>query len=391
MRAPVSMPFSRAAASLCGSCGLDRWSKQCNANFGLGTRPLNEFAIVALCSSIVAFSIAVRVARAARTCACWLAAFTLASSLCQPLNAQVNAQVADVTSSDSNTSGPFAAPLEASVGVSSAGSPSVVIELQGAILKTIDATTMAAQVAGPIKELLVKEGDIVTAGQTMGCIHDEALRLELEQLRTQVAMAEKKQSNDINQRLAEKSSQVASTEYQRALSANARVADTYPINEIDRLKLIADRAELEVERAAYEQELAVFDVTLAKGSYRLAYERYTRHQLIAPAGGVVVSVEKRVGEWVEPGTDLLRIVRIDQLRVEGFIRSDQAHPNLVGQAARVALEEQGKSQWLPGKVVFVSPDANPVNSQVRVFIEVDNPQATLRPGLRVRASIDALE
>ncbi len=197
-----------------------------------------------------------------------------------------------------------------------------------------------------------------------------------------------KQSNNINQRLAEKSQQVASTEYQRALGANARVADTYPINEIDRLRLIADRAELEVERAAYEQELAAFDVTLAKGSYRQAYERYTRHQLLAPAGGVVVSLEKRAGEWVEPGTDLLRIVRIDQLRVEGFIPADQAHPHLVGQTARVALVGEAEDQWWPGKVVFVSPDANPVNSQVRVFIEVGNEAATLRPGLRVRATID---
>ncbi|MCA9156957.1 MAG: efflux RND transporter periplasmic adaptor subunit [Planctomycetales bacterium] len=267
------------------------------------------------------------------------------------------------------------------------------IELEGAILKTIDATSLAAQVAGPLRELLVKEGDIVKANQALGKINDDALRLELEQLKTQITVAQKKQANDIDERLAEKSLQVARTEYERAMNANARVPGTYPINEIDRLKLLADRTQLEVERAKYEQELAAFEVTLAQGSYRQTYERFLRHQLAAPAAGVVVSVEKRAGEWVEPGTDLLRIVRIDQLRVEGFISSEEASPQLVGRSARITMADKhvsktADSQNWQGKVVFVSPDVNPVNSQVRVFIEVDNPNGVLRPGLRVQARIE---
>lgn len=357
---------------------------------------MNEFFTLPVRSAKVASSGPFRSTKTAKIFAGVLAAFVLSSPLCNPLHAQATAQAADVqidVQVDGAASGsktPTLAPSPGPIGLSinPLAAEAAAIEVQGAILKTIDATTLAAQVAGPLKKLLVKEGDLVNAGQALGSINDDSLRLELEQLKTQVAMAEKKQNDDINQRLAEKSRQVALTEYERALGANARVADTYPINEIDRLRLIADRAELEVERAAYEQELAVFDVTLAKGSYRQAYERYTRHQLVAPAGGVVVSVEKRIGEWVEPGTDLLRIVRIDQLRVEGFIPADQAHANLVGQAARVALVGEPNDPWWPGKVVFVSPDANPVNSQVRVFIEVDNGSAALRPGLRVRAAID---
>ncbi len=312
-----------------------------------------------------------------------------ASSGLSPLQAQTAGTTADTTANTDEP--PAATQLDSIEQPEMATAP--VIELEGAILKTIDATTLAAQVAGPLRELLVKEGDIVKANQALGKINDDALRLELEQLKTQVAVAQKKQVNDIDQRLAEKSMQVAHTEYERALHANARVPGTYPINEIDRLKLLVDRTELEVERAKYDQELAAFEVTLAQGNYRQTYERFLRHQLAAPAAGVVVSVEKRAGEWVEPGTDLLRIVRIDQLRVEGFISSDEANPQLVGRSARIAIADQSASApaeshtWL-GRVVFVSPDVNPVNSQVRVFIEVDNPNGVLRPGLRVQARIE---
>ncbi len=257
------------------------------------------------------------------------------------------------------------------------------IPLEGAILKTIETTTLSAQVAGTIRELKANEGDRVSAGQLLGRINDEAVRLELEQLRIQEEIANRKQTNDINRRLAEKGQQVAQTEYQRALTANARVPNTYPINEIDRLKLVADQAKLEVERAAYEQELAGMEVTLAKGNYRKTYELYTRHQVTAPTAGVVVAVEKRTGEWVEPGSDLLRIVRIDRLRVEGFISAAHAQQKLVGKTATITTSDDS----IKGTVVFVSPDVNPVNSQVRVFIEIDNANGKWRPGLRVDVHI----
>lgn len=262
------------------------------------------------------------------------------------------------------------------------------VAVEGAILKTVEATSLAAEVPGTIRELQVKEGDVVEVGQSLGRIKDEAVRLELSQLKTQIEVARKKQSNEINLRLAEKARQVADNEYQRALNANERVPNTYPLNEIDRLELVADQAQLEIERAQHEQEIAAFEVSLALGNYRKTYELYTRHQITAPAAGVVVAVEKRNGEWVEPGTELLRIVRTDPLRVEGFVAAADIRGDLVGQSAKISLMGEQKQESLNGRVVFVSPDVNPVNSQVRVFIEIDNPEERLRPGLRVNARIE---
>ncbi len=124
--------------------------------------------------------VAQRSAKVAQAIACALAIFALAPLLCASLYAQGNDQDAAATGSASEAQSSATSP---SVGPSIAppDSPADALELHGAILKTIDATTLAAQVAGPIKELLVKEGDIVTCGQSLGSIHDEALRLELEQ------------------------------------------------------------------------------------------------------------------------------------------------------------------------------------------------------------------
>lgn len=268
------------------------------------------------------------------------------------------------------------------------GSPQVTVE--GAILKTIDSTTISAQTAGIIQELKVKEGSRVKAGNELARVKDKPLRLKLAQLLSQVERAKKELANDIDTRLAEKAREVAETEYERALEANERVADTYPLNEIDRLRLVADKSRLEVERTLHEKDLAKFDVTTAISEYRQTYELFLQHQVKAPVDGVVVSVSRRAGEWVEPGTELLEIVRLDVLRVEGFVHAQDARAGLQGKSASVQVRAS-ETTTLQGEVVFVSPDVNPVNSRVRVFIEIENKDGKLRPGSPVEAFIDSAE
>jgi multidrug efflux pump subunit AcrA (membrane-fusion protein) len=103
--------------------------------------------------------------------------------------------------------------------------------------------------------------------------------------------------------------------------------------------------------------------------------------------GVVIAINKRVGEWVEPGTELLEIVRIDRLRIEGFVKASAISKPLVGKQASVTVLKGDEERKLQGKVVFVSPDANPVNGQVRVYLEIDNRMREFRPGMRVNATI----
>jgi multidrug efflux pump subunit AcrA (membrane-fusion protein) len=48
---------------------------------------------------------------------------------------------------------------------------------------------------------------------------------------------------------------------------------------------------------------------------------------------------------------------------------------------RVAPPGKPEAEY-KGRVVFVSPEIDPANSQVRIWAEIDNPQLHLRPGLR---------
>lgn len=263
------------------------------------------------------------------------------------------------------------------------------VKVENALLKTIESTVVSAEVTGKIEALTVVEGDEVRLNQPLGKIHDTAVMLRLERTKIAMAIARKKRQSDIDLRLAKGRAAVAQNELERAESANARLANTYGPKEVDRLRLVASSAQIEIERASYDRELFELEVLNAENEYRQAEELLAQHQIRSPAIGIVASLNRRVGEWVEPGTELLRIVRIDRLRVEGFISGAAASKNLVGSLAKVTVMVDGDAKLVEGRVVFVSTEANSINGQIRVYLEIDNSQGEFLPGMRVEASIEA--
>lgn len=261
------------------------------------------------------------------------------------------------------------------------------IVVEGAILKTIESTSIATQVTGLLQEVVVKEGNKVKKGQEIAKIDDALIQLQLEKALVSLDATKKKQGSEIDLKLAEKSQTVAESEYKRALSANASVQNAYPVSEVERLKLLLDRSMLEVDRAKFQREMVAMDIASAEIECKQSRETLKRHRVVAPCDGVVVAVEKRAGEWVEPGTVVLKIVQIDRLRIEGFVQAENALPNLVGSKAMVEVTNGDELLEMTAELVFVSLDANPLNSQVRVFLEVDNTAGKLRPGLRPKTVI----
>lgn len=261
------------------------------------------------------------------------------------------------------------------------------VTVESALLKTIEATTIAAEVSGTLAEMSVVEGERVSVAQLMGKVRDQAVQLQLTESRIALEIAQKKLASEVDIELAVKRARVAKNELERAVLANQRIADTYPAKEIDRLSLVAESADLEVQRARHLQDLIRLDVKMAENDLLKAEELLQRHQILSPVGGVVVSLNKRVGEWVEPGTELMRIVKIDRLRIEGFVSPEASGQKLMDQPATVTVLTGKQERQVTGEVVFVSPDANPINGRVRVFLEIDNTAGEFRPGMRVLATI----
>jgi multidrug efflux pump subunit AcrA (membrane-fusion protein) len=265
------------------------------------------------------------------------------------------------------------------------------IIVEGAILKTVEVTSVAAQVQGLLSNVSVREGDRVKIQSPLAAIQSTATELQLQRSKVALDVAQKNFENTIDIELARKTFAVAQNEYLRAVEANKRVEDVYPAIEINRLELVRDRANLEIDRSRYAKEISQLELAKIQIEYRQLEDILDKHNLRAPVSGMVVALEKRVGEWVEPGTVVLRLVEIDRLRIEGFMQAEQADSKWLNTQAQVELQLSGKTIQTTAKLVFISPEVNPINSQVRVHLDVDNRDGKLRPGLRPKVWIPAVQ
>jgi macrolide-specific efflux system membrane fusion protein len=62
--------------------------------------------------------------------------------------------------------------------------------------------------------------------------------------------------------------------------------------------------------------------------------------------------------------------------------------SLLGRAVQVVTkDDEGATIELDGEISFVSPEVDPINSQVRVWAEFDNPKLLVRPGTSAVAKV----
>lgn len=269
------------------------------------------------------------------------------------------------------------------------------IELTNALTRAREVIEISAEISGPIKTLNVMEGSRIKIGQEIAKIKDERAALAMQKAKLEWDVADKKQKSDIAERLTEKAALVAATEYDRAVRANKEIPNTYAESEVDRRKLVYEKAKLEIEQAAYERSVIVGEAAIAKNVLDQAQLELRRHQITSPVNGMVVGLKRQLGEWVEPGVPILEVVDLDYFRVEGFVTVSQASLALAGRDAEVQVSLGNETWEKSGKVVFVSPEANPVNAQVRIIIEVpfstEKERLSFRSGLKCKATVSSTE
>ena len=280
--------------------------------------------------------------------------------------------------------------IAASLVGSSAGSTALAQESSAVtcrgLISLIDDVQVPAHRAGVVTGLPVREGDEIARGALIAQIDDAQSKLEADAARAEREAADSKAKSDVDVRFAVATHLVAVAEHRKGVEANQNVAEALSQSEIDRLKLAADQAELRIEASKHEVGQRGLDAKAFVARAELAELDVLRRKTTAPFAGIVAERLVREGEWIEPGEPVVRLVKLDRLRVETFVKvADLLPGELVGRSMtiRVALA-RGRTEQFEGRVVFVSPLVQP-GGDYCVWAEVDNRkdgnQWLLRPGL----------
>ena len=264
----------------------------------------------------------------------------------------------------------------------------VPLEAESVLITLIEQVDVPAKELGVLDRVSVSEGQTVDEGAPLAQIDDEDIQVAKRRASQELGIARMQAENDVNVRYAKKSLGVAQAELQRALESAKRYPKSVSESELDRLQLRVQRASLEIEQAQHEMAIAKATRDLKRTELERVDAQLRRRQVLAPVGGVVVQVNRRRGEWVEPGDRIARILRLDRLRAEGFLYVDEVRTELTGCVAELTVRLPGRPRAkFSGNVVFVSPEVDPVNRQVRIWAEFANPRFALRPGLQGRMTI----
>jgi hypothetical protein len=265
------------------------------------------------------------------------------------------------------------------------------VMLQDCLVSLIDDLDVTAQEDGLLISLEAREGMDVRKDMQLAQIDDRDAKAKYAAAAAAHTKAKEQSENNVNERFAEAAARVAQAEYDMGLRANREFATSVATAEMQRRKLAWDKAVLGIEQAKVEQALTRRETEVKAAELEQAKLAIERRKVICPWSGQVVEVKKRAGAWVTRSEALLRMVRMDRLRVAGHVKADNYGPQEISgrQVSIRATLERGRVERFTGKIAFVHPEQS--GGDYLVWAEVDNRQQgdqwVLRPGLHVDMAI----
>jgi macrolide-specific efflux system membrane fusion protein len=257
------------------------------------------------------------------------------------------------------------------------------------LLRLIEEVDVPSREAGVLRAVPAKEGQVVKQGDLLAQLEDQKQQLALQQSRAALRLADLEAENRTPERLAEEERRVAELDLERALKSREKFSESISPSELDHMRLRVAQARLQGQQAEHERKLNGLKREVREQDVQLAENQCEQRRIESPLDGMVVEVYRRAGEWVEPGEKVARVIRVDKLRAEGFLELSEFRADLVGTPVTVTVDVPGAGPTrVSGRLVFVSPEVDPVNRQVRVAADVENQDLRLIPGLRGAMTID---
>ncbi|MGV3656068.1 MAG: efflux RND transporter periplasmic adaptor subunit [Noviherbaspirillum sp.] len=233
------------------------------------------------------------------------------------------------------------------------------LPLSGA-LRPVSQAAVKARVAGEVREVLVREGEAVEAGQVL-------VRME---------------TGDYQARVDQAIGSLRAAQGQLDIAARTR----------DNNKALLAKGFISqnaFDTAESQHRIARANVDSARGALEVARKSLADTVIRAPVAGVVSSRSVEPGEKVSPDNRLFDLVDVRRLELEAAVPSADILRVAVGQEAVIRVE--GAPAPFAGKVVRINPATESGSRSIMVYIQVDNPQGVLRAGIFAEAQLTVAE
>jgi len=205
-----------------------------------------------------------------------------------------------------------------------------------------ESVTLNAEVAGKIEVISFTEGQKVKKGELLLKLNDEEILAEIEKLRFTVKLNE---DNEFRQRQLLEKEAISSEEYETALTT---------LNTV--------RSEIKVLQARLE-----------------------KHYIRAPFDGTVGLRSISEGGYLNPGTRVAELYKINPIKLEFTIPSK--YIGVVNVGDRIDFTVDAYDQSFGGTIYAIEPQIDPQTRSIRLRAKADNTGGKLFPGQFARISL----
>ena len=217
-------------------------------------------------------------------------------------------------------------------------------------LRAVNQASVKAKVAGEVREVLVREGEAVQAGQVL-------VRMD---------------PSDYQARLDQAKGALQAARGQLDIATKAR----------DNNKALMDKGFISknaFDNAASQLDIAVANVESARGALDVAQKALADTVIRAPISGLVSMRMVQPGEKVSADNRLLDVVDLSQMEMEAAVPAGDIMHVALGQEVQVHIE--GMPAPLTGKVARINPATQLGSRSIMAYIQIDNPKGALRVGM----------
>ncbi|MGN6389499.1 MAG: efflux RND transporter periplasmic adaptor subunit [Burkholderiaceae bacterium] len=223
-------------------------------------------------------------------------------------------------------------------------------------VSAVNQAVVKARVAGEVRDVLVREGEAVAAGQVVVRMDESEYRARLEQARGALAAARgqldiAKTARENNRMLLDKG----------FISRNA------------------------FENSASQYAIAAANVDSANGALDVARKAVGDTVIRSPIAGLVSVRSVQPGEKVSPDNRLLEIVDLQRMEMEAAVPAADIGRVALGQEVDVRVE--GLPDSLHGTVARINPATAAGSRSIPVYVQIDNPERLLRVGMFAEARL----
>ena len=257
-----------------------------------------------------------------------------------------------------------------------------------------DQATVSAEVAGRVAKLVVDMGDKVTAGAPLVLLDAERLRYRATEQQAALQQTRAKLGAQGDQLPpAGQTPDVLSAAARRAQAQQAydRAKALSEKNLISRQDLETAETNLQTATAAHEAAVAAerelrAELVAKEATLNSAARDLKDTTIRAPFDGVVAERMVSEGQYVNAQAPVIRLVRLDPLRLTADVPEKFA-PNVhVGQAIELRTDAF-PDKPVTGTVTRISPDVNLKSRAFAIEADVRNEDGTLKPGTFARLKI----